>query len=85
MLSRITGPASRLYAVDFDDDGDRLSAVTGETVWLWDTEDAADVSVAGVLNYPPGALYALAFSPDGAGLAAAGADQRVFVWATDID
>ncbi len=69
-------PASQ---ADFSGDLERLATVNGRSVHVWDTRTGASI---GTFNSGGGSLYAISISADGVHIAAAGADDFVYVWNT---
>jgi WD40 repeat protein len=69
--------ASRAIGVAFSPAGQRLALAGGRAVLLWDPASAAEPLALGGHT---GTVLAVAFSPDGALIAAGGADGTVQVW-----
>jgi WD40 repeat protein len=80
----LQGPGGAVYGLGWSEDGQRLAAGSKDgTAWLWDmTDPAAPVAVA-TLNSPGVDLLSVAFGQGGT-LFAAGADNEVIRWNTDV-
>jgi WD40 repeat protein len=79
-LAVIEAHTLQVIALDFSDDAERLvSAGEDGTVQVWDWRKRAVAASFQVEDVP----YKLAFSPDGAQVAAAGAERMVFLTVAD--
>jgi WD40 repeat protein len=85
----LTGPARFVAGLAFSPDGKTLAAGSqDDKVWLWTVRDPTGTSVkkrgtalpAGTLTGAANWVNAVAFSPDGASLAAGTSDASVLVW-----
>ncbi|RIJ77502.1 hypothetical protein D1871_07190 [Nakamurella silvestris] len=80
----LAGPTNEIYWIDVSSNGRYLAAASLDGgLWLWDVGTADDPKLLSRLGASKGALFTAAFSPDGATLAAAGADALVHLWTTD--
>lgn len=80
----ITGPPSRIYDLAFSPGGELLvGAVVDGTAWVWDAGDLRAPRRTAVLGPFDGPAFTVAVSPDGATVAASGADRQIHLWPTD--
>ncbi len=75
----VPGEPRRVDALAFSRDGKRLAAGADDTVLVW-SNSRKGLSRQSVLKAHKKAVKALAFSPDGRGLATAGEDATVWLW-----
>ena len=80
-LAELTGPNSRVFALSFSPEGDRLAAGVGDgTIWLWDLSDTAAPTVVAILNALESGVLTLTFSSDGDQLIGSGQDASLMLW-----
>jgi WD40 repeat protein len=81
-IATLTLPAGTVYGLAFSADGKRLAAVDAtRVVDLWSIGRSGKPKPLTVLTVPGQTqLHAVAFAPDGAGLAAAGTNGAVALW-----
>ncbi len=85
LARRVPGLSERLYDLAYSADGKWLATASGDpgqfgTVKLWAVEGSGDLKPSKTLLESNDSVFAVAFSPDGKLLAAAGADRAIRIW-----